>query len=211
MKAHVARCRRIAMVLAALLVSTSAVPRSNAAETTERKQAVVSVEGLACPFCVFGLKRQLSKIRGVEAVEVDLGGGQAVLDLAPDAKVTEDQIRKAVRDAGFTPGKVEWRAAGGKAGSKQRSSAAETDGSAGTATFVIEGMRCEHCTTNLSTALQKLSGVRDARVDWRNGRATVEYDRSQTGPDEMTRTIEGAGRFRARQGRAPQSGDRATP
>lgn len=74
-------------------------------------QVVVIVEGLACPFCVYGLEKHLRKLTGVMTVETDLGKGQTTLDLAADAKVTEEAIRKAVRDAGFTVGKIEWKAA----------------------------------------------------------------------------------------------------
>lgn len=73
-------------------------------------QVVVTVDGLACPFCVDGLEKHLRKLPGVTKVETDLREGQTTLDLAADADVTEENIRKAVRDAGFTASKIEWKA-----------------------------------------------------------------------------------------------------
>ncbi len=76
------------------------------------KQAVVEIKGMSCPFCAYGAKKHLMKLPGAKKVDVTLGQDQAIADFAPDSKVTDDQIRKAVHDAGFTPGKIEWRNAG---------------------------------------------------------------------------------------------------
>lgn len=46
---------------------------------------------------------------GVKSVQVELAKGEAIVEFAPEAKVTDEQIQKAVRDAGFTPGKIEWK------------------------------------------------------------------------------------------------------
>jgi len=73
------------------------------------KQAVVTVKGMSCPFCAYGIKKQLAKLSGVEKVDLDLAKSQATVDLAPGATVSDKQIQQAVRDAGFTPGKIEWR------------------------------------------------------------------------------------------------------
>jgi hypothetical protein len=35
--------------------------------------------------------------------------GEAIVEFSPEAKVTDEQIQKAVRAAGFTPGKIEWK------------------------------------------------------------------------------------------------------
>jgi copper chaperone CopZ len=78
------------------------------------KEAVVEANGMSCPFCAYGVKKHLLQLPGAEKVEVDLGKDQAVVDFAPDSKVTDEQIKKAVRDAGFKPGKVEWRNDGKK-------------------------------------------------------------------------------------------------
>jgi copper chaperone CopZ len=76
------------------------------------KHAVVDVKGMACPFCAFGLKKHLQRLPGVKNVEVSLEKGQAVLDVSPGAKLTDDQIRKAIRDSGFNPGEIKWHSPG---------------------------------------------------------------------------------------------------
>jgi copper chaperone CopZ len=76
------------------------------------KQAVVTVKGMQCPFCAYGIRKHLAKLPGVEKVEVKLAENQAIVTFEPGAEATEEQIQKAVRDAGFTAGKIEWRSAG---------------------------------------------------------------------------------------------------
>ncbi len=91
-----------------LLAGTS---RTSAQESTaDGKQAVVTVQGMQCPFCAYGIQKQLKKLRGVKTVEVELEKNQAIVTLEPDAKVTDKDIQQAIRKAGFTPGKIEWKA-----------------------------------------------------------------------------------------------------
>lgn len=78
------------------------------------KQAVVPVKGMACSACARRLQKVLSKLPGVEKAEVQLEKEQAILTVLADSKVSDGQIEKTVRDAGFVPGKVEWRQAGEK-------------------------------------------------------------------------------------------------
>lgn len=70
------------------------------------RTVVVEIEGLACPFCVYGLERQFNRLQGVERAEVDLGEGKAELTLKPGATVTETAIREAVRKAGFKASEI---------------------------------------------------------------------------------------------------------
>lgn len=72
------------------------------------KQAVVTVHGMQCPFCAYGIKKHLAKLPGAKNVEVELAKNQAIVTFTPDAKVNDEQIRQAVRNAGFTAAKIEW-------------------------------------------------------------------------------------------------------
>ncbi len=67
----------------------------------------VTVKGLACPFCVYGLEKHLHGLSGVRSVSVDVAKGHAVIETEPAAVVTDEQIRTAVRQAGFTAGAIE--------------------------------------------------------------------------------------------------------
>lgn len=70
----------------------------------EITRAVVSVDGMSCPFCAFGVEKKLKAVHGTAQVTVSMKGGTATL-IAEDGKSLDiGQIGKAVRAAGFTPG-----------------------------------------------------------------------------------------------------------
>jgi len=71
------------------------------AAQTGPAQYELEVNGLACPFCAYGIEKHLLRIDAVEKVEVDVAGGQVVLWVAPGASLTRDQVDRALRDAGF--------------------------------------------------------------------------------------------------------------
>jgi mercuric ion binding protein len=59
-------------------------------------------DGLACPFCAYGIEKQLSAIEGVETVETDLKTGTITITLLDGATLDEAVARMAVEAAGFT-------------------------------------------------------------------------------------------------------------
>lgn len=96
-------------VAAAVALPVTAPQTSAQATNGSRRQAVITVKGMQCPFCAYGIKKHLAKVPGVERVEVELAKNQAIVDVAPDAKVTDEDLRRAVRKAGFETSKIEWR------------------------------------------------------------------------------------------------------
>ena len=84
---------RLIALLAAML-STAAIAGGS--------QYTLGVDGLGCPFCAYGIEKQLSAIVGVESVETDIKSGQVVVTLADGKSLSEDVARQAVKDAGFT-------------------------------------------------------------------------------------------------------------
>lgn len=185
------------ILAASVLFLISVIPAAFAAPATGTgKQAVVEIKGMSCPFCAYGAKKHLLTLPGAKKVDMTLGKDQAIVDFSPDSKVTDDQIRKAVRDAGFTPGKIEWRNAG--QAEQSGSPGASVQGTT-TSRFAIEGIRCTYCAANISTSLEKLPGVQSAQVDWEKKIASVTYDLQKTSPKEIIKTIEEAGNFHARE------------
>ncbi|MBI3126132.1 MAG: heavy-metal-associated domain-containing protein [Candidatus Tectomicrobia bacterium] len=61
----------------------------------------VRVDGLACPFCAYGIEKSLSAVEGVKKVEVDIASGLVTVTTADGASIGEPAIRQAVKDAGF--------------------------------------------------------------------------------------------------------------
>lgn len=79
---------------------------SPAAASRSDQQILVNLEGLACPFCAYGVEKQLKRISGVKDVKVNLGEGNAVLMVEPGKKITDKEIRQAVEKAGFKASEI---------------------------------------------------------------------------------------------------------
>lgn len=106
---HAASFFKGAFVLAAIAVAMVTLSPSPTI-AVEAKQAVIAVKGLSCPVCAHRLEKVLAKLPGAEKAQVDLQKSQALVDFAPNTKVTNQEIGQKVRDAGFVPGMIDWQA-----------------------------------------------------------------------------------------------------
>jgi mercuric ion binding protein len=66
----------------------------------------VQVDGLACPFCAYGLEKKLSDLDGVDSLMIDIEKGMVTLIVQEDKTVNEEVIKEKIKEAGFTPGKI---------------------------------------------------------------------------------------------------------
>lgn len=62
----------------------------------------LAVDGLACPFCAYGVEKRLSAVEGVKSIDTDIKSGRVVVTLDDGKTLTESAAKKAVEDAGFT-------------------------------------------------------------------------------------------------------------
>lgn len=61
------------------------------------------VEGMTCSHCVMSVAEEISAVNGVEDVAIDLNpGGQSRVTVATSAPISDDTIRAAVEEAGYT-------------------------------------------------------------------------------------------------------------
>ena len=65
------------------------------------------VDGLACPFCAYGVEKKVGGLKAVEKVEIDINGGIVAVTLADGATLDEAAAKQAVDEAGFTLRKFE--------------------------------------------------------------------------------------------------------
>lgn len=65
-------------------------------------QYALQVNGLACPFCAYGIEKKLKSIEGVKSIEIDIDGGRVLVTTAEGAPFDEEAARRAIEDAGFT-------------------------------------------------------------------------------------------------------------
>ena len=62
------------------------------------------MSGLACPFCAYGLEKNLNKLPEVDSAEVDLAANSARVVIKANHTADLEQIKQAIVKAGFTPG-----------------------------------------------------------------------------------------------------------
>ncbi len=62
----------------------------------------LAVDGLACPFCAYGIEKKLGAIAGVSGIDIDIDKGVVRVTMAEGAKLSEPAAREAVKSAGFT-------------------------------------------------------------------------------------------------------------
>ena len=84
----------IASMIVALIWSAAALADGTRYE--------MRVDGLACPYCAYGIEKNLKKIDGVEKINVDLDNGLVTVDVASGVTLTDTQMAKLFTDAGFT-------------------------------------------------------------------------------------------------------------
>ncbi len=90
--------RLLGIGVATVLLGSLAVSEARA----EVSRVTLSVSGLACPFCAYGLEKKLKRVEGVQAVQTDLKTGVVTLQMAEGKSPDLAKIRSAVKDTGFT-------------------------------------------------------------------------------------------------------------
>ena len=67
----------------------------------------LTIDGLACPFCAYGIEKHLTALEEVESIEIDIDEGLVAVTMAEGATLDRADIDRAVMDAGFTLRKFE--------------------------------------------------------------------------------------------------------
>ncbi len=81
------------MVLFLVLLFAGTVPAS---------ELTLRVDGLACPFCAYGVEKKLLAVPGVVGIDVLINEGKVILALAEGATLDVAALDAAVEKAGFT-------------------------------------------------------------------------------------------------------------
>jgi Cu+-exporting ATPase len=113
-----------------------------------RQQLTLPVQGMTCASCVNHVQKALSKVEGVEDVNVNLATEKASLWF--DTGVPVKTLVDAVRETGYDIGTE-------------------------TVTLDIEGMTCASCVAHVEKALNKVPGVVEANVNLATEKATVSF------------------------------------
>jgi periplasmic mercuric ion binding protein len=61
----------------------------------------LTIDGLACPFCAYGVEKKLKTVEGTKNLEVSINKGEIIMTLEDDATFTKEEAAQLVDDAGF--------------------------------------------------------------------------------------------------------------
>ena len=62
------------------------------------------VDGLACPYCAYGVEKKLKALDGVidESLQIKLNDGLVRFNTIDETNITEPELKKLINDSGFT-------------------------------------------------------------------------------------------------------------
>jgi len=94
-------------IIILLVVFSFSISAASAQEGTKLSGTVnVEVNGLSCPFCAYGLEKNLKSIPNIEKISIDVEEAFVTLIIKEGQFVFEKDIKKKVKDAGFTAGDI---------------------------------------------------------------------------------------------------------
>lgn len=169
--------------------------------SSQHKKVTLRVDGLACPFCAYGLEKKLKRLDGVEKLDIKINEGLVVLYFKKDATIDRALLEKKVKEAGFTPREI----------TIDEPAPATTNGKATTKareiSLDIQGMACAGCVARVETALSKFDCISDVDVDLKTGVATVSCTEDKMDEQGFVEAVEKLG-FKAKVVEKKGSNDR---
>ncbi|XP_036030945.1 copper-transporting ATPase 1 isoform X2 [Onychomys torridus] len=162
----------------------------------------MKVEGMTCHSCTSTIEGKVGKLQGVQRIKVSLDNQEATIVYQPHL-ITAEEIKKQIEAVGFPAfikkhpkylklgaidvERLKNTTVKSPEGSQQKSPSYPSDS---TATFIIEGMHCKSCVSNIESALSTLQYVGSVVVSLENRSAIVKYNASAVTPEMLRKAIE---------------------
>jgi len=99
--------KKIKVTLTLMLAMIGMLVLSHEVVAQDTKTYVrIDVDGLSCPFCAYGMEKNLKKVKGAKQVYISVQDGYTTFNVPKDKQPTEEALTKIVEDAGFTARKI---------------------------------------------------------------------------------------------------------
>ena len=99
--------KMIALTFALSLAASAAFGQERAQGPNDDPRWIeVTILGMSCPFCAYGVEQKLKRLAGVTELEVVLETGVATLRLEEDADISNELLQRTVEEAGFEASKI---------------------------------------------------------------------------------------------------------
>ncbi len=120
-----------------------------------------------CATCVDTVRESMESLEGVDDISVNLATEKATFRFDPD-RISMEDIVNAVRSTGYDIARDE-------------------------STLTIGGMHCATCALTIKESLEEVPGVKEAKVNFALGKATVDYDSTLASRSMLAAAVEKAG------------------
>lgn len=131
------------------------------------ENVTLSITGMTCAACANRIEKNISKVPGVQKVNVNLATEKASVMYNPTEATVDDIIAKVKKTGyGIQEEKVQLN---------------------------IIGMTCAACATRIEKGLNKVDGVTNATVNLATEKASVEYIPGNTNVDQLIAAVKKAG------------------
>jgi Cu+-exporting ATPase len=125
------------------------------------------IRGMSCASCAVNIQKGLSHMDGVVDANVNFATEKATVTIDTD-RVTAGDLVKTIKDLGYEAG-------------------------VDRITVPIRGMSCASCVEKVQTALNHVSGVLKASVNFATEKATVEYVPGRVSMKDLAKAVQDAG------------------
>ncbi|XP_007447413.1 PREDICTED: copper-transporting ATPase 1 isoform X2 [Lipotes vexillifer] len=162
----------------------------------------MKVEGMTCHSCTSTIEGKIGKLQGVQRIKVSLDNQEATVVYQPHL-ITAEEIKKQIEAVGFPAfikkqpkylklgaidiDRLKNTPVKSSEGSQQRSPSYTNNS---TVIFIIDGMHCKSCVSNIESALSALQYVSSVVVSLENRTATIKYKASLVTPETLRKAIE---------------------
>ncbi|WP_100399126.1 heavy metal translocating P-type ATPase [Bacillus sp. FJAT-44742] len=133
-----------------------------------------SIQGMSCASCVNRIEKEISKLKGVHSVSVNLALNQAQVK-GDEKEVSAPQIVEAIDKAGYSARQIEEEQTRRKL------------------TFSIEGMSCASCVNRIEKAVLKVEGMHEVNVNLASNQAQVTGEKGVLSVESVIEAIDKTG------------------
>ena len=170
----------IIVILATIL--SLGVITTTTAQSNDKDNFLVKVEGLGCPFCAYGLEKKFKELKGMKSPKIDMETGKFTFTYPSEKNLTITQVEKQVEAAGYTAVSVNITRANGTI-EKSGANTTETKvkGEISKVSFMVAG-NCGMCKARIEKAAKMVDGVITA--NWNEDTNCLLY----TSPSPRDRT-----------------------
>jgi len=103
------RVKNPGSILLAVIFAVAALSLQLPAQQKDstKKYIKIEVDGLACPFCAYGIEKNLrSNIEGLDDLDINIEKGYVSFTFPKQTDLKEEKVKDIVKDAGFKPKEI---------------------------------------------------------------------------------------------------------